>query len=86
MDKVKVRETESVAQVGTWVVEKTESGFNKKKVFCERCGCTLWTIPMQHGGQKVVVRTALLENGYVTIEVWPTRLFFTLLTRTPIFS
>ncbi|KAK2786859.1 hypothetical protein FQN52_007600 [Onygenales sp. PD_12] len=49
--------------VGTWVVKKTTSGIEKHKLFCNRCGCTLWTIPMGHKGEKFIVRTALLEDG-----------------------
>ncbi|KAK2749283.1 hypothetical protein FQN55_003608 [Onygenales sp. PD_40] len=49
--------------VGTWVVKKTTSGIEKHKLFCNRCGCTLWTIPMSHKGEKFIVRTALLEDG-----------------------
>jgi hypothetical protein len=30
---------------------------------CTRCGCTLWTIPMHLGGQKLIVRVALLDKG-----------------------
>ncbi len=49
----------------TWVLKDTLSGCDKHKVFCRRCGCTLWTVPMKHNGSHMIVRTSLLENGYV---------------------
>jgi hypothetical protein len=48
-----------------YTVTKTVSGSEKHKCFCSRCGCTLWTIPMNHGGEKVIVRTSLVDGGYV---------------------
>ncbi|KEF55484.1 uncharacterized protein A1O9_08234 [Exophiala aquamarina CBS 119918] len=47
----------------TYVLNDTMSGSDKHKVFCGVCGCTLWTIPMRHGGTHYVVRTALIDNG-----------------------
>ncbi|MAD86689.1 MAG: hypothetical protein CL912_27345 [Deltaproteobacteria bacterium] len=44
----------------TWIVQETTSGKEKHKVFCGQCGCTLWTIPMSHAGEKVIIRTSLL--------------------------
>ena len=44
-------------------IEKTQSGKSKEKHFCGRCGCTLWTVPMHHGGSKWVVRVPLIDGG-----------------------
>ncbi|GCB18037.1 gentisate 1,2-dioxygenase [Aspergillus awamori] len=49
--------------VGTWVVTKTTSGAEKHKKFCTQCGCTLWTVPMNHAGENVIVRAALIDDG-----------------------
>lgn len=59
----------------TWVVKKTHSGSEKHKVFCGRCGCTLYTMPMSHGGEKLIVRTSLLRDGF--FEMKPQAEFFT---------
>ncbi|KAK3897735.1 Mss4-like protein [Staphylotrichum tortipilum] len=48
----------------TWTLTDNLSGAEKHKVFCSRCGCTLWTIPMKHGGNHLIVRTALIEKGF----------------------
>ncbi|OAL44781.1 hypothetical protein IQ07DRAFT_237567 [Pyrenochaeta sp. DS3sAY3a] len=47
----------------TWVTEDNSSSRSKHKVFCGRCGCTLWTIPMHHKGTYWMVRTPLIHNG-----------------------
>ncbi|KIN09015.1 hypothetical protein OIDMADRAFT_48851 [Oidiodendron maius Zn] len=47
----------------TYILKDTLSGQDKHKVFCSDCGCTLWTIPMRHGGDSFIVRTSLMENG-----------------------
>lgn len=49
--------------IGTWVVTKTTSGAEKHKKFCTQCGCTLWTVPMNHAGENVIVRAALTDDG-----------------------
>jgi hypothetical protein len=49
--------------LGRFVISKTNSGHEKHKIFCKACGCTLWTIPMSHGGEKYIVRTSLLDEG-----------------------
>jgi hypothetical protein len=49
--------------LGRFVISKTNSGHEKHKIFCKSCGCTLWTIPMSHGGEKYIVRTSLLDRG-----------------------
>jgi hypothetical protein len=49
-----------------FTIAKTNSGFEKHKIFCKACGCTLWTIPMSHAGEKYIVRTSLLDGGSVT--------------------
>ncbi|KAK2873801.1 hypothetical protein FQN49_002064 [Arthroderma sp. PD_2] len=54
--------------IGNWTIKKTTSGSEKHKRFCTRCGCTLWTIPMKHNGEKIIVRTPLLENGLETFK------------------
>jgi hypothetical protein len=61
---VKIAEGEDL--LGKFVVSKTNSGHEKHKIFCKVCGCTLWTIPMSHGGEKYIVRTSLLDRGLVT--------------------
>jgi hypothetical protein len=50
-------------KIKKYIVTKTSSGSPKHKVFCGECGCTLWTIPMHHGGDAFIIRTSLLENG-----------------------
>jgi len=55
--------TQGNSLIGTWVCTETSSGYEKHKVFCVRCGCTLWTIPMHHKGEKYIVRSALLDGG-----------------------
>ncbi|KAK2809606.1 hypothetical protein FQN50_003660 [Emmonsiellopsis sp. PD_5] len=60
-EQVKVHSGDEL--VGTWVVKETTSGIEKHNVFCNRCGCTLWIIPMIHKGEKFILRTALLEDG-----------------------
>lgn len=47
----------------TWIITKTLSGHDKHKIFCSQCGCTMWTIPMNHGGEKMIVRTSLVDEG-----------------------
>ncbi|PYH76968.1 hypothetical protein BO82DRAFT_406579 [Aspergillus uvarum CBS 121591] len=54
--------------IGTWVVTKTSSGAEKHKKFCAKCGCTLWTIPMNHGGEHLIVRAALVDHGLETFS------------------
>ncbi|KAB5530520.1 Mss4-like protein [Coniochaeta sp. 2T2.1] len=56
-----------------WILHDTLSGCEKHKIFCCRCGCTLWTVPMKHGGHHLVVRTSLIENG---LELLPYRAEF----------
>ncbi|KAJ5464011.1 hypothetical protein N7475_007146 [Penicillium sp. IBT 31633x] len=56
-------EAKSDATEGTWIIQKTTSGSEKHKKFCIQCGCTLWTIPMHHGGDRFIVRAALLDSG-----------------------
>ncbi|KAL2013188.1 hypothetical protein VTN00DRAFT_713 [Thermoascus crustaceus] len=67
-DKDQVETLEKEAQIGNWIVRQTVSGAEKHKRFCTRCGCTLWTVPMNHGGEKFIVRTALLEGGLETLR------------------
>ncbi|KAJ5306301.1 hypothetical protein N7508_005316 [Penicillium antarcticum] len=56
-------ETSLNATEGNFVITKTTSGAEKHKRFCTRCGCTLWTIPMTHSGEAVILRAALLDQG-----------------------
>ncbi|KAF9894106.1 hypothetical protein FE257_009079 [Aspergillus nanangensis] len=49
--------------LSVWTLTDTLSGSEKEKVFCSRCGCTLWTVPMKHGGTHLIVRTSLVEDG-----------------------
>ncbi|KAK0112699.1 hypothetical protein ONS95_014437 [Cadophora gregata] len=58
----------------TWIVTETTSGKDKHKVFCGQCGCTLWTIPMNHGGEKIIVRTSLFGEQFYSCQ--PTAEFF----------
>lgn len=43
--------------------ESTVSGLPKVKCFCNRCGCTIFTVPSSDGPEETVIRTALIENG-----------------------
>lgn len=50
-----------------YIVNDTLSGRPKVKCFCSGCGCTIFTIPASDGDEEIVVRTALIENGYVRL-------------------
>jgi len=63
MPKENLEISQGTGLLSTWVCTGTASGFEKHKVFCKQCGCTLWTIPMHHKGDKYIVRAALLEDG-----------------------
>lgn len=63
------------SNIREWIVDKTESGFPKHKVFCSRCGCTLWTKPMKFNGEKMMVRTTLLDEGFDT-SLTPSKCLF----------
>ncbi|KAH7626104.1 Mss4-like protein [Sordaria sp. MPI-SDFR-AT-0083] len=58
-----VQVLEGSSLLSTWVLQDNLSGFEKHKVFCSRCGCTLWTVPMKHRGDTYIVRTSLLDKG-----------------------
>ena len=60
-DQVEIKDPEN--NIKEWVITKTSSGSPKRKVFCGRCGSTLMTIPMKHNGEKVVIRSTLLDEG-----------------------
>ena len=62
-EQVEVEQGEELTKI--WTLSDNLSGSDKHKVFCSQCGCTLWTIPMKHGGSHLIVRTSLLEKGYV---------------------
>ena len=51
-----------------WDIKKTQSGDVKEKHFCGRCGCTLWTIPMHHGGAKWMIRVPLIHGALVVLQ------------------
>jgi len=51
------------------ITEGTQSGFPKEKHFCGNCGCTLWTVPRKYGGMIRMIRTSLLDNGYVLVSL-----------------
>ena len=46
-----------------YIIKGTLSGSDKHKIFCSRCGCTMWTIPQRHGGDHLIIRTAVIEDG-----------------------
>lgn len=46
--------TKALSTLETWMLNDTLSGFQKQKVFCKKCGCTLWTIPLKHGGAHLM--------------------------------
>ncbi|KAM7211486.1 Mss4-like protein [Rhypophila decipiens] len=62
-DKSAIKVTQGAEMTSTYVLKDTISGCEKHKVFCSRCGCTLWTIPMKHHGTHWIVRTSLIEGG-----------------------
>lgn len=64
--QIKVYDPQNCSKV--YIINKTASGKDKHKVFCGRCGCTLWTIPQLHNGDKLILRTALLGEGSVSPE------------------
>lgn len=45
------------------VTSGTVSGHSKEKHFCGRCGCTLFTVPLKHDREIVVMRTAVIDGG-----------------------
>uniref|UniRef100_A0A060T7Z5 ARAD1D06446p n=1 Tax=Blastobotrys adeninivorans TaxID=409370 RepID=A0A060T7Z5_BLAAD len=58
---MKINDPES--QLKEWTIAKTQSGYPKNKVFCGRCGCTMWTQPMKYNREKSMVRITLLDDG-----------------------
>ncbi|KAK9350160.1 Mss4-like protein [Lipomyces doorenjongii] len=60
-DNVKIATGEQLLQ--TFTLNDTSSGSPKHKIFCGKCGCTLWTIPTHHGSAYLMVRTSLLDRG-----------------------
>lgn len=52
------------------------SGVRKPKVFCKRCGCTIYTLPGRGRGKMAMLRTPLID-GYADVlspsEEWFTR-------------
>lgn len=53
-----------------YTISDTVSGLPKKKGFCGRCGCTLFTIPARvfttsasDGSGEIVIRISLIQNG-----------------------
>lgn len=45
------------------ITDSTISGRPKVKCFCNRCGCTIFTIPTSDGLEETVIRTVLIANG-----------------------
>lgn len=50
-------------QLKEYTITKTSSGFPKKKVFCNTCGCTLMTQPMKYEAKVSILRVTLLDKG-----------------------
>lgn len=46
----------------TYVINKTQSGKPKHKVFCSECGCTIATLPQTYNGEITMLRTTLLDE------------------------
>ncbi|KAA8915719.1 hypothetical protein TRICI_002126 [Trichomonascus ciferrii] len=53
-------------QLKEYTITRTSSGFPKKKVFCNTCGCTIMTQPMKYEGKVSILRVTLLDNGIET--------------------
>lgn len=51
------------SQLKEYTINKTSSGFPKKKIFCNTCGCTIMTQPMKYEGKVSILRVTLLDNG-----------------------
>ncbi|KAK4245582.1 Mss4-like protein [Corynascus novoguineensis] len=58
-----VQVVEGTELMSTYILTDDLSGSPKHKVFCSRCGCTLWTIPMKHHGTHWILRTAIIKDG-----------------------
>ena len=63
VDKSQVQIVVGEDLINAWIIKDTTSGKEKHKLFCKQCGCILWTIPMVLNGEKLVVRTSLLDKG-----------------------
>lgn len=50
------------SSIKEYIVNFTQSGYPKKKQFCEICGTTILTLPMKYDGNISMVRTTLLEK------------------------
>jgi hypothetical protein len=51
--------------ISEYTFTDTSSGSPKLKAFCRTCGCPLWTVPSAAKGKFLLIRTTLLEDGYV---------------------
>ncbi|KAF6805296.1 hypothetical protein CMUS01_14654 [Colletotrichum musicola] len=51
--------------ISTFTLTDTSSGSPKTRAFCRTCGTPLWTTPASAKGQFLLVRTSLLDGGYV---------------------
>ncbi|KAF6832388.1 hypothetical protein CPLU01_06213 [Colletotrichum plurivorum] len=51
--------------ISTFTLTDTSSGSPKTKAFCRTCGTPLWTTPASAKRQFLLVRTSLLDGGYV---------------------
>ncbi|KAH9238342.1 hypothetical protein K456DRAFT_1172403 [Colletotrichum gloeosporioides 23] len=53
--------------VSHFTLSNTSSGSPKEKAFCRVCGTPLWTTPASAQGQFLLIRTSLLDGGYVSV-------------------
>ncbi|KAK2778507.1 hypothetical protein CKAH01_11752 [Colletotrichum kahawae] len=53
--------------VAHFTLNNTSSGSPKEKAFCRVCGTPLWTTPAPAQGQFLLIRTSLLDGGYVCV-------------------
>ncbi|KAL2196665.1 Mss4-like protein [Corynascus similis CBS 632.67] len=58
-----VQVVEGTELMSSYTLTDNLSGSPKHKVFCSRCGCTLWTIPMKHHGTHWILRTSIIKEG-----------------------
>ena len=61
-DKVEVE-----GNIAEYVVEKTKSGYPKRKQFCKGCGCTIRTLPMKFNGEVSMFRSSLVDDNFAKL-------------------
>lgn len=49
-------------QLTTYVIEKTQLGKPKDKLFCGKCGCTIATKPQVYEGKVTILRLTLFDE------------------------